>query len=518
MFATPLEIKTSESFDKPTSPDNAKTNGKRLYNAVELFFRQHAPSKAELALWVTYLNIVLYALCFQLQKPVEPFLVQQLISSSSRGSDGNEDVISLAYGQLQSFFSAIQTIGSPLVGILLDRVGIRITSAMVFLASAASYGILAGASNMHLLFLSKVPTVLQHAFLVAQATAATCYSSTEHEGDIHGHPSADRVLVARAQALGRMTTAYTIGATIGPYIGGQLAEHGDLYIGAKLAVMGSLISVVLSLLFLPSTSKKPHHTGSLASGKSPAQQGKKTFLQHIIHSATHIALRPTLWPLLTVKVFGGVAASMYSTAFPLVLTQQLKFDPAALGLSMSSSMLAVAVFAAFGISPLIRFMGAPSLSKLGLICRAILGLVLAMIVVLAMPSASESHGNEDMSEPMIRYQILLTNVLYGIATHALATSVTTQTTGAVEKDEQGALLGLEHGLFSLARIGGPPLGTLLLERGRTGRLASSGSNSGFWSVAVACGGIDMALVALLSSTAIATAVSVSATGVSDKSK
>jgi hypothetical protein len=50
-----------------------------------------------------------------------------------------------------------------------------------------------------LLFYSKLPTALQHAFLVAQATAATSTAGDDS---------------ARAQALGRMTTAYTIGGTL----------------------------------------------------------------------------------------------------------------------------------------------------------------------------------------------------------------------------------------------------------------------------------------------------------------
>ena len=143
-------------------------------------------------LWLTYLNIVLYALCYQLQRPVEPYLVQNLTVRSGNPPDD----VALSYGRLQSFFSTIQTIGSPLVGILLDRIGIRLTSALVFLSSAISYGILALATDMNMLFYSKVPTVLQHAFLVAQAAAASSTVGNES---------------ARAQALGRMTTAYTVG-------------------------------------------------------------------------------------------------------------------------------------------------------------------------------------------------------------------------------------------------------------------------------------------------------------------
>lgn len=370
--------------------------------------------------------------------------------SQKAGADA--DSINQTYGRLNSFFSAIQTIGSPLVGILLDRVGIRYASAIVFMASAVSYAILAGSTDMTLLFLSKVPTALQHAFLVAQATAAT---STR--GDA----------AARAQALGRMTTAYTVGATVGPALGGYLVNTlGDLYLGAKLAVVGSLLSVFLSLWFLPNASRPDDD-------KKEHPRKSRSFLDDLRKSG-EIATRSSLWPLLVVKVLGGVSASMHSTALPLVLTQNLKFDPSQLGLNMSSSMFAVAAFGAVAMAPLASYLGPPGMAKIGLISRALLETVLASIV-----SAASSNDLRSV------LRVVTVCVLYALSSHALATGLTTQTTGVVDKTEQGALLGLEHGLFSLARIGAPPLSAFLLSQGS------------FWYVAGACSLIDLALVGTL---------------------
>jgi predicted MFS family arabinose efflux permease len=406
------------------------------------------------ALWVTYANIVLYALCYQLQRPVEPFLVQQLSQNAADAAS-----ITQTYGRLQAFFSTIQTVGSPLVGILLDRVGIRQASAMVFLASAASYAILAVATDMNLLFYSKIPTALQHAFLVAQATAATSTGGDE---------------AARAQALGRMTTAYTVGATIGPAVGGYLAEKGDLYAAAKLAVVGSLLSVLLSLLFLPNV-VNPKQIQSANSGElaDSTIKKKRSFLDELRRSG-EISVRSALWPLLLVKVIGGVAASMHATALPMLLTQKLGFDPAQLGIAMSSSMFAIAAFGAAGMAPLTNMLGAAGLAKVGLGLRAILGFAIAAVV-----SVSFKHDG-------VMMQVIIASVLHALASHALATGLTTQTTGVVGAQEQGALLGLEHGLFSLARIGGPEMGTALLAAGK-----------GFWLVAGACGAVDVSLVAAL---------------------
>ena len=226
---------------------------------------------------VTYLNIVLYALSYQLQRPVEPYLVRSLILNTDGGggfeggggggggggpsSSGGGDAESSAnatYGRLTSFFSLIQTIGSPLVGILLDRVGPRRTSMVVYAASALSYWTLSVATTPAMLYWSKVPSLLQHAFLVGQATVASLPDDVDDgEEDEGGGGGAGGSSTRRAAALGRMTTAYTAGATLGPALGGYLASKTDLYAGARLAVWGSMASVFLSMAYL----KDHHHRG-----------------------------------------------------------------------------------------------------------------------------------------------------------------------------------------------------------------------------------------------------------------
>lgn len=424
-------------------------------------------SNTDTILWVTYLNIVLYALCYQLQQPVEPFLIQSLMDKQSEGS-GDKGQVNRAYGNLQSFFQAIQTVGSPLVGILLDRLGIQKTSALVFLASGLSYALLAMATDMTSLFLSKVPTVLMAAFLVAQATATTTL-----QADLQHSPS--MIAAARAAALGRMTTAYTVGATLGPTIGGNLANQGNYSIGAKLAVAGSLLSALLSMWFLPDTAKtsEPREDKSTLSGKPSGA----SFLNQLQHSGS-LLVRSGLWPLLMIKVVGGVIASMHSTAMPLVMTKELHLEPSQLGLIMSSSMFAVAAFGAVAMAPLTRqlhnaqFFG---MIQIGLISRAIMGCEMAWIVSSI---GLVSEGNSAV------YNVIAVAVFHALASHTLATGLTTQTTGMVSKEEQGALLGLEHGLFSLARIIGPTIGTRLLEWG------------GLWSVEITCGFLDFVLAAL----------------------
>ena len=66
---------------------------------------------------VTYANIVLYAISYQLQRPVEPFLVRSLIhnnqniTSNDVDTTEEEEASNQTYGRLLSCFSFIQTIG-----------------------------------------------------------------------------------------------------------------------------------------------------------------------------------------------------------------------------------------------------------------------------------------------------------------------------------------------------------------------------------------------------------------------
>jgi len=239
--------------------------------------------------------------------------------------------------------------------------------------------------------------------------------------------------------------------------------------------VGSLASVVLSLLFLPDGTRETTLTaiGGGMVGNTISIKSPNSFWEDLKRQA-RIAIRASLLPLLVVKVMGGVSASIHSTALPLVLTQDLNFEPALLGITMSCSMFAVAAFGAVAIAPLTTWWGADGLAQMGLIARILLGSWLAWLVTA---TATDMYS---------KYQIILVSVLRELSSHALATGLTTQTTGAVTPEEQGALLGLEHGLFSLARIGGPPLATMLLTRIGT-----------FWSVAAACGALDVGLVAVL---------------------
>jgi MFS family permease len=76
---------------------------------------------------------------------------------------------------------------------------------------------------------------LQHGFLVAQ----TAIADQTSDG------------ATRLTALGYLTTAYTVGASIGPALGGYLGESGNYFIGAKVIFLFFFRPVEELDLFFP---------------------------------------------------------------------------------------------------------------------------------------------------------------------------------------------------------------------------------------------------------------------------
>ena len=345
---------------------------------------------------------------------------------------------------------------------------------MVYLGSAASYGILSQATSPLWLYCSKIPTILQHAFLVGQATVS---SSSE----------SDSSASSRATALGRMTTAYTIGATIGPALGGYLGSS-DFYAGARLAVWGSLISVALSILYL----KDHHQTKKEKTDKSQQSsqiQNSITFMQSIQKTLSYLK-HPTIGPLLFIKLLNGVSSSAFSTILPLILANKLHFSTIQLGSFMSASSLSVAAFAAICIKPLMSYVGnqPDKLAFTGIGCRLLSIVTFGLIVTHVMVAHVEEISNTWLIITTI------SSVAISLSSHMHATSLTTLTTGVVSREERGAIIGLEHGLFSMARIVGPPLGTSLLSSGPSLFLTDA---DGLWRVIFTCSIMECVLMTRL---------------------
>ena len=103
-------------------------------------------------LLVVYVNLAMYAFCFQMQQPVLPATVKELVV----GDDSTQ-----AWAQLQSWFGIMQLGGGLVSGVLSDRFGSKNLLLLSFASSALCYLLQAKATDMSMLYISQVPTLFQ---------------------------------------------------------------------------------------------------------------------------------------------------------------------------------------------------------------------------------------------------------------------------------------------------------------------------------------------------------------------
>ena len=265
------------------------------------------------------------------------------------------------------------------------------------------------------------------------------------------------------------------------------------------------MSVALSILYL----KDHHHLSSYTKKKKKEQDECKeeedeqsqstsntntaSFIQSVQKTSSYLR-HPTIGPLLFVKLLNGISSSTFSTILPLILANKLHFTTTQLGYFMSASSLSVAVFAAVGIVPSLSFVGNRSdkLAYVGIGCRLLSIIVFGLVVTHVISNlllVVEKTPQEENDVKITNEGLIITtmaSVAISLSSHLHATSLTTLTTGTVTRGERGAIIGLEHSLFSLARVVGPPLGTTLLN-----------DASGIWRVIWICVIMDLVLMACL---------------------
>lgn len=403
------------------------------------------PDSSARVLIIVYINVVLYATCYQLQRPIEPFMVEKLGLNGDGDSAGE-------YARLQSFFSIIQMVGSFFYGILLDRLGSRGGFMLSFFSSGLCYAMLANADSLSMLYLSKIPTIFQAGFLCAQAAIA---ESTPDGAD-------------RVSALGRLTVAYTIGSVIGPVLGGLLGSSGDYYFGAKLAVAGSALSMALTLFMPAGSHKKPVSTVGEPSASTPRRD------------VTVWSVVSAVWVLLSTKVITSVANSMAAATMPLILKNVYGLHEASMGLAMSVMSGCNALTNGFLLSPIVK------LHKDDIVVvvkKCNIGMTVLYFLQLG---ATFIDPKGTMALFGGYNSFMLTTVLLSMHQYILSTTITAEATARVDEDGKGTLLGLEHSLFAGARILSPQIGIFILQ------------SYGIAGVSCACGTVFLAVSAFYS--------------------
>lgn len=370
-------------------------------------------------LCIVYVNVMLYATCYQLQRPIEPFLVEKL----SIAAGGSTQDVQSSYMRLQSFFSVLQMLGSLCIGVIIDKIGSRGGFILCFACSALSYGILSCATTMQLLFLSKIPTAFQAGFLCAQSAVI----ETTTEGS------------ERVTALGRLTVCYTVGSIIGPFLGGWIGASGDYYIGAYASVAGSLLSIVLCF-FMQHPSNSVDHTHKMSpDGPSAIKKASAQFPYNLLTVVRRVSL------LLGTKLVSGIANSIASTTLPLIMKDSYGLNETGLGVSMSTMSAFNALVNGVLLSPITKFFRQDLLALISFALRSMFCFYFVQFVF------STAHFTETLAVEGY-YPFFITCIILSMYQYVLGTVITSESSARVDDHEKGTLIGLEHSLFALARI------------------------------------------------------------------
>ena len=107
----------------------------------------------------------------------------------------------------------------------------------------------------------------------------------------------------RANVLARLGFSYGIGMVVGPILGGYITSYFNEQTSSLLAACGSLLSVILVLLFIPHIPKNQELKKRKASPSNENQS--KGFLQNIAVIGKLFFL-PGVGILLVVKLVGGI--------------------------------------------------------------------------------------------------------------------------------------------------------------------------------------------------------------------
>lgn len=376
---------------------------------------------------VVYVNLAMYAFCFQMQQPVLPATVKALVV----GDDSTQD-----WAQFQSMNGMMQLGGGLVSGVLSDRFGSKNLLLLSFASSALCYLLQAQATDMTMLYISQIPTVFQHAFMGA---AAFITDRTEPK--------------ERAHMLGYNSVAYGVGMLFGPVLGGWLGKT-DLTTSAWIAAAGSVLSCV-SIQLLLSDERK-------FTPSSKATEPREPFN---LAACLAVITQPAVLVLAAIKVGGAAAMSIWHSTFTGGIAEaEFGIDTQMLG--MLTSYMA-------GVGMVVQIGGLLKLVTGALSDRNInigIGVILS-VVFLATPLAT--GGKETAVElPVVGYttnlaclQLMVLLIPITAAFTIVRSISTAQFTKSVSKATTGTIIGIDMGIGSMVRIFAPLIGGMAQAEG-----------------------------------------------------
>jgi MFS transporter, DHA1 family, tetracycline resistance protein len=365
---------------------------------------QDSSPKSKSALSAIFLIVVVDILGLAIVLPLLPFYAERYGATPQ------------VVGYLVTIYALCQLLAGPVLGRLSDTMGRKPVLIISQIGTCIGFIILARAHSLALIFLSRfIDGITAGNLPIAQALISDVTEPKD-----------------RAKAFGVIGIAFGVGFFIGPGISGYLAQFGFSY-PAWAAAGLSLTSILCSARLLPNV--RPTHSGGVAA----AAFHPRLFWQ--------LLRKPVLGELLLQFLFFGLAFSSFISGFALFaerrfLYQGHPFGAREVGYFYSFIGFLGIFWQGYVLGKIVKRFGEKKLVVAGFLTQAVgygTMAVLYHIPSLYLWGAVGSFGS-------------------GIVRPALTSLVSQQASRA----EQGAVMGVNQSLISIAQIVAPILAGFLI--------------------------------------------------------
>jgi MFS family permease len=381
-------------------------------------------------------NVFFYAVAYQMQAPLLPFLLEKLSSS-----------VSDQFARLQSIFSLVQLIGGLISGPLIDAFGSKMLIIISNLASFLCYALtaiaasseteIAASQKIAVLYLSRVFTVLQHGVLGTRGLLAEQshrYENGKNKLKAEYEKGVEEKI--RAKLLGFVMLAYGAGAAVGPTLGAFLALRFEILGTTWIACIVAILSALICWIALPQSNYKK--VSSL-----PAVE-KKTQVSGLGSKYFKVLRAPLVKQLIFCKMLIALVSRMAQSVIPIIVVEYFRGNAQDLGYIMSYSGIVMAVIQGLFVGPITHRFSSHVISLYSCILLGFMFILFAGIT------------------GMIQLYIVLFPMLF--AASLFSTVNTAQLSSCVAKDEIGTILALDMSLGSAIGIFAPDIALSLLKK------------------------------------------------------
>ncbi|XP_029986551.1 solute carrier family 22 member 18 [Sphaeramia orbicularis] len=354
---------------------------------------------------IIYLIAALDITWMFVQFSVTPYLAKKL------GFD------TLWFGYLQTMVGVAQLIGGPMFGRFADVFGARAALSLACAATVVFFVLLAIAEYPIMLFIHKLPTVFMH---VLPASQMVVTDLTEPE--------------KRADALSKLGLCFGVGMIAGSTLGGHLnTRYGERFT-ACFGAVGSAVSLMLVLRFIPKTTKVQHPRTS-----TDGENKNKSIFN--MGEITRLLKFPGVAPTFTVKIIAGLPSGIFQVMFSIIALEFFKLQPEQNGYLMAYFGIVQMVIQGGVIGRLTARFSENSLLNLSIAVAALVGLAQAYM------------------QNVFQFCVTVVPMMFSLSVFNVITdSILTK---SVPSSDTGTMLGLCASVQSLLRTVGPTVGGFL---------------------------------------------------------